>query len=522
MSTSRVSRTSAPSVVIGLVCCGWAGPATAGSWGESRQPIIYGDDDRLEFYEVDSEVLRERARLSTVAILYPQRLSFEGGAVTVNGASQSESYQLCSGEAFPEQPVAAFCSGVLIDEDLVLTAGHCLGESRESAEATCASAALVFGFLYEAPDRLAELTLDDSYRCRRVVSWRNAGGSQRTDEPDFAVIQLDRPVAGGQVPAPIAAGGVELGQRLNLVGFGVGLPAKIDSGAVVTDVTRFDEYFSAQTDTFGGASGSPLYDDSGDLRGVHTRGAQDWEFFAECRVAVRTDQGEEDHQRVGSAVEALCATNWPSESLCGVGSSCGDGVCSVDEDNEDCSSDCPLPACGDGRCEGAEQVDCDRDCNPFRAVPVEWRCPPEYFGDRRGCDCDCGARDPDCDDPREELLYCEAESFCNAAGRCESLVGITELRNFSPSGDGGDGCSVSVARPDEPFGSTARGGLGLLLAALWGRRRGRRGGGRDLHQSSWRRAARSSVAGLERGIVGSRIVRSSAVLAAWGRWRARA
>lgn len=398
-------------LVLALLCA--VAPSAAQSTGELRQPIINGEDDRREVYDVESEVLRARARQSVVALASPRSLGYEaGGLVSVNGPTLGEAQGLCSGEAFAEQPILAWCSGVLVDDDLVATAGHCLGSSLLDATLTCRELALVFGFLYAAEGQLAQLSVDDVYRCRSVAVWSQ---SDDPNAPDLAVVQLDRPVVGGLAPASFAEVEAELGQRVNLIGFGSGLPAKVDSGGVVTRTAGLGEYFRADTDTFGGSSGSALFDDAGRVLGLHVRGELDWSSTGQCTYAVRGGLGFESHQRASSVVQALCDASWPSPRLCGTEAVCGDAICSP---AEACPNDCPPARCGDGRCEGAEPGVCDVDCPSFQAVPSGWICPPAYYGDRLGCDCGCGARDVDCDDPGEQVLGCVTGATCDERGVC--------------------------------------------------------------------------------------------------------
>lgn len=72
--------------------------------------------------------------------------------------------------------------------------------------------------------------------------------------------------------------------------------------------------------------------------------------------------------------------------------------------------------CGNGAREGQETCDdgnqtpgdgCDANCQ--WEIPNEWSCDAEFYGARDGCDCGCGAQDPDCADAT--LAACE---FCIA------------------------------------------------------------------------------------------------------------
>jgi hypothetical protein len=99
---------------------------------ESR-PIVYGADNRKEYFEVDDQSIRTRVAQS-MAVLIPRRFlqqTPDGFSVTALPGTQSQ--QLCPEEAFSEQPAAAFCAAVLVDRDLVLTSGHCAAPSTDDS-----------------------------------------------------------------------------------------------------------------------------------------------------------------------------------------------------------------------------------------------------------------------------------------------------------------------------------------------------------------------------------------------------
>ncbi len=395
-------------------------------------------------YEAESELLRGLARQSVAAFVSPRSLSYDtNGQVSIHAPTLGEVYNLCDGESFADEPNLAFCSGVLVDDDLIATAGHCLGDSAEQAFESCRTLAVVFDYLYEAVGELAPLSADDVYRCRQVVAWSPAS----SPEADFGVIQLDRPVRPGLSPAPFAAAEVTLGQHVNVIGFGAGLPAKIDAGATATINTSFGEYFTAATDTFAGNSGSPVFSDAGQLIGLHVAGQSDWMEVGFCTAAVHTDEGDEIHQRGSSVLAGICGSGWPSARLCGTTAACGDGFCSADEY---CPADCPLPSCGNGLCEGDEPYTCSTDCPSYVEVPAEWICPDEYYGDRLGCDCNCGAKDIDCDNPFQVVLNCSSSAFCNSQGECERPGSASASPDESDEGLEGaiiDGRPVSAGEP---------------------------------------------------------------------------
>jgi V8-like Glu-specific endopeptidase len=458
-----------PLLIASTLLAGFIAPATARSENETAaetadrrsDPVIYGDDDRQDVFEVEDALLRERARRSVVALVFPHQLRYQSdGEVTLSSPTVDEIYQLCDGEAFQDQPAAAHCSGVLIDDDLVLTAGHCMGFSTGTvdaeAEAVCASTAFVFGYLFEAPGTLATITEDDVYRCGRIVV-RNFSEDDMA-APDYTIIQLDRPVANGLEPVPIRTERVELGERVTVVGFGARLPAKVDQGGIVMETDRYDEYFGATTDTFEGASGSPVFNRDATLVALHTRGNEDWAVGSACTRAIVQEEGTDEHQYVDTPLGKLCELGWPSQRLCQVAPACDDGVCNAGETSADCPNDCTTPSCGNSNCEAGEAPDCEQDCNPYADVAPTWYCPAEYYGDRQGCDCGCGALDPDCARAEEELLGCNAGETCGANGQC-----ISDKPEPAPRG-----CAVGSAARSVPEFETW--GWLLALAGLLRRR----------------------------------------------------
>jgi hypothetical protein len=66
--------------------------------------------------------------------------------------------------------------------------------------------------------------------------------------------------------------------------------------------------------------------------------------------------GPEAQAQLAAQVPEIC------ESTCGV---CGDGLCSINESEFSCPTDCGFPTfCGDQVCEPGEQLSCPSDCGP--------------------------------------------------------------------------------------------------------------------------------------------------------------
>jgi hypothetical protein len=285
--------------------------------GELTASVVYGPDDRVEVYNHPDAELRSIAEESIVALIPSFRVSREpDGSYSLFTDSLKDLRQLCDDELFGNQPTAASCSGVLIDDDLVLTAGHCIDEHTP-----CDSYAYVFNYHLDEPNRLAVIRDEDVYSCARVVSQGTPEANDFT--PDFAIVQLDRPVEGVQSSVSIRpATPLREQESLAMIGFGSGLPAKIDSGGEVADprAERLD-FFVANVDAFQGHSGSATFDSENRLAGILIGGRTpdyvtlEGESCARVTVFQDSEAGEVVHN-IAPIVASLCADGWNADNLC--------------------------------------------------------------------------------------------------------------------------------------------------------------------------------------------------------------
>eukprot|EP00299_Pterocystis_sp_00344_P014851 c7385_g1_i1.p1 GENE.c7385_g1_i1~~c7385_g1_i1.p1 ORF type:complete len:617 (-),score=143.82 c7385_g1_i1:37-1683(-) len=227
---------------------------------------------------------------------------------------------LCSGQKYMLDPTASWCSGTLIAPDRIITAGHCVNA------VTCVNVAFLFNYYVIGRDSsgypmFPAITADDIYTCRSVKQLL-------VTNIDYAVVHLDRPVTSSRhSPAAIstAATAVTFGQSLTMIGFPSGLPAKIDSGGTVT-TTRSStlDYFQGTTDSFGGNSGSGVFDSSRTQVGILVRGATDYVASGSCNVvnviSTCTSNCGEDitYAYQGPAAAPDCTSN----SQCASGETC--------------------------------------------------------------------------------------------------------------------------------------------------------------------------------------------------------
>jgi hypothetical protein len=257
---------------------------------KTSQRAIYGVDNRKDHFELP-RVARPLAAAS-VALVKAADLERDGTRWRLRTTSFREDYRLCSDEPFASQPLGCFCSGVLVAQNVIATAGHCVETNAELA-----AMRFVFGFRMVDRDT-AQTTFDDDdvYEGVKLLGHRLS-----SDGTDWALVQLDRAVK-GRTPVKLRTSG-KIGNRdkVFVIGHPCGLPQKFADGATVEQNSRVN-YFTATLDTYGGNSGSPVFSGrTRALEGLLVRGQTDFISVGNCRVSQvfpSTGAGGEDVTRV--------------------------------------------------------------------------------------------------------------------------------------------------------------------------------------------------------------------------------
>ncbi len=254
---------------------------------DAQIKVIYGTDDRHELFEELAPEIRQIADATLALIPHSELREIEGGVIRIRTENYGKKYHLCSAERFREQGTAAFCSGFLVTPDLVMTAGHCIRNLLD-----CQETAFVFGFAYSTPlEKPEHVPRKDVYYCRELLRSMIV-----SDGIDFALVRLDRPVTDRTPLRLRLSGEIKPGEDLIVLGHPAGLPLKIANGAHVREVHP-NGYFTANLDTYGGNSGSPVVNiRTYEVEGILVRGERDYILTEEngksCFASFRcTDAG---------------------------------------------------------------------------------------------------------------------------------------------------------------------------------------------------------------------------------------
>lgn len=234
----------------------------------SVEKVIYGVDDRKEVYEITNLQIKDNIN-SVVALIRNDNIIDNGdGKSTIRTRIFGVARNLCGNEKFYNQPIAPFCSGFLVAKNIIATAAHCV-ENTEDLE----NIRFVFGFRMSSEnDGPSVIDNSDIYKGESIV--------QRVFDdngPDWAIIKLNRNVVGDHKPVVLRRSGkIGDNESIYVIGHPVGLPTKFADGANVRNNNN-QSFFVANLDTYGGNSGSPVFNSSThELEGILVRGETDF------------------------------------------------------------------------------------------------------------------------------------------------------------------------------------------------------------------------------------------------------
>lgn len=239
-------------------------------YAQSEISSIYGQDDRKDLYQVDSPTVLKAAK-SVVLLAEKSSIIPHGkGEFIMDGEVYGESLGLCRSERFWYQPRIGFCTGVLVRENVVLTAGHCIVSQRD-----CDSTRFVFDVALTGEDEIdMSVSAAQVRNCSRIIKRQN-----RNSGLDYALIELDRPVR-DRHPIHLSTN-VTTQSKVFMVGHPLGLPAKYSGLARI--VRETDLEWITDLDSSAGNSGSPVFESqTGALIGILTAG-EDGDFDRDAR-----------------------------------------------------------------------------------------------------------------------------------------------------------------------------------------------------------------------------------------------
>jgi V8-like Glu-specific endopeptidase len=267
--------------------------------------VIYGEDGRMDAKLHPNAKLKELSK-SVAGRLRKSSAEIVDGQLILENKTLEESMGVCSSERFATQKTVTECTGFLIADDLLVTAGHCVRTNMECAN---------FSWVFDFHSDVESIPTSKIYDCKEIVAQEfNASN-------DFAVLRLDRKVE-GRTPLKLRKEGTlnpAQDGALAVIGHPSGLPLKIEATGILRDVNEGHDFFIAELDTYGGNSGSPVFNlRTNEVEGILVRGERDYvmDMAQGCAVSNVCEPGScrgEDVQKITS-VRGLDGRSAPVEA----------------------------------------------------------------------------------------------------------------------------------------------------------------------------------------------------------------
>jgi hypothetical protein len=188
---------------------------------------IWGKDSRVDFYEIEDEQVKKNADCVAAICKKDTLIDTNKGFFILKVKNYGKTFNLSDNEPFHHQPIAAgkLCTGVLVEEDMIATAGHCV-KVMDGTDLR-----IVFGFKMEDPStpviRVPKNNIYKGVEIIRKVLIREF------KKPNWALVRLDRKVV-GQTVAALSKKDIFVDQPVYTMGHPCGLPLKYAPGAGIS------------------------------------------------------------------------------------------------------------------------------------------------------------------------------------------------------------------------------------------------------------------------------------------------
>jgi len=234
---------------------------------DNRHNVTYGKNNIQNSDDISEPVIQNQAHMVAALIPSSQLLKKQDGTYRLKILGSYSSYfQLCSTERFFNEPVCASCTGFAITQNLIATAGHCLDSTDFYKYYFVFDLNLdnIRSFVVNGiPDSLVYQPIDLLVR--------------HEDSADYSVIKTNKPIPNYRI-AKISDSDVNEDSHFYVLGYPCGLPLKYTDESSLR-FNNSNDYFVLDCDTYGGNSGSPVFDAvTNEVEGILVRGNNDFKI----------------------------------------------------------------------------------------------------------------------------------------------------------------------------------------------------------------------------------------------------
>ena len=222
---------------------------------------IYGNDNRHDFYQVKNVDIADNTErvcaLIPIELLQPHNST----SFKLLGMELGQFQGLCNGQKFYNDLSVAYCSGFAINDNLIATAGHCINGNFDFA--------FVFDFKKTSANQTEFIIDKDNvfFPTKEVEKVLN-------NENDYGVYEVSRTIPHNRITR-LSKCKLKVNDRVYVIGHPSGIPQKVAGQSTVRQINNI--FARADLDTFGGNSGSPIFElETNEVVGILVRGDVDY------------------------------------------------------------------------------------------------------------------------------------------------------------------------------------------------------------------------------------------------------
>jgi V8-like Glu-specific endopeptidase len=245
------------------------------SFDKLNTEAIYSKDDR-EFVSIKSSPLIKKLSQSIAIIVNNEDLTkINSSTFKINKKSEigdaPDSLNICKSEKFSSNLTINGCTGFLIGDKILVSAGHCF-----MSDSDCQSKSIIFDDLIINEKTNSVISLKKNiFKCSKVISSEFDFDAKK----DFSIIELDRSTKRSYLSLNNNQENLKLNDSVFMIGHPLGNALMYSKNSAVTENELNSTIFKSAINSFEGNSGSPVFNaTTNKVEGILVYGEEDFQF----------------------------------------------------------------------------------------------------------------------------------------------------------------------------------------------------------------------------------------------------
>lgn len=225
--------------------------------------LIIGNDDRIDINELSHPTI-SKISTSVVSFVRKKHLKKNRDSYEMDATNLHKRLNFCEDERFSNEPLFANCSGAIIGDDLILTAGHCINTQNKD------EFYVVLDYIKDPLGNIPSAFSKDQVFEVKDFLYHEFSLTDKVN--DLAVLRVKRDLNRIALEMNLNHE-YSHGTPIYMLGHPLGVSQKYTGPNIIRSLNRETLSFRTELDSFSVNSGSPIFDHySHEIIGVLSRG----------------------------------------------------------------------------------------------------------------------------------------------------------------------------------------------------------------------------------------------------------